>query len=526
MKSILTKVSYINFNQNGSCISIATNKGFNITKCDPFRKYFVEENGSFSIVEMLFSSSLIVVVGLGEDKSPSPRQLQIRNIETAEVICRLMFPTSILCVKLNHSRLVVALDKEIYIYNLSNMKLLHKIIDQHKLDGIVTISLTQSNLLAYPTHATRTKRRTSSKSATNTTMRSRRTSIQISRSMSPNGTLKNANDDNDGDNAVAAVISNRKRDGSEGAIEEDNDDISIIRNVNNGIDDLNGNEIIKKGDVTIFDMTTLRPLMVIDAHINPIKCLALSKDGSLLGTTSNLGTIIRVFDTTNGHKLYQFRRGTYRSNIHSLYFSEDNEFLAATSSSDTVHIFQLENHINKIRAIESNDSSINQFSSDNNDDDGTSNETDNFNNFVVVNQDFLPTGSKENKYSTEAMTKLLKKSSKKISKEATRRFNKIFSGKEKGKIITKRNFAWCKLPLDRNEDNYSVISIGSLTKIDTKKYLELCHNDSGDLTSISNDLMFLPVRILTSDGFLYTFLFDPKKGGECLLLSQLYLPAE
>lgn len=42
-------------------------------------------------------------------------------------ICELLFPTAILAVKLNRRRLVVVLEDEIYIYDISNMKLLHTI---------------------------------------------------------------------------------------------------------------------------------------------------------------------------------------------------------------------------------------------------------------------------------------------------------------------------------------------------------------------------------------------------------------
>ena len=42
-------------------------------------------------------------------------------------ICELTFPTTILAVKLNRRRLVVVLEERIYVYDISNMKLLHEI---------------------------------------------------------------------------------------------------------------------------------------------------------------------------------------------------------------------------------------------------------------------------------------------------------------------------------------------------------------------------------------------------------------
>ena len=43
------------------------------------------------------------------------------------MICELLFPSSILSVKLNRKTLVIVLEVEIYIYDISNMKLLHVI---------------------------------------------------------------------------------------------------------------------------------------------------------------------------------------------------------------------------------------------------------------------------------------------------------------------------------------------------------------------------------------------------------------
>ena len=43
------------------------------------------------------------------------------------MICELLFPSSILSVKLNRKTLVIVLETEIYIYDISNMRLLHVI---------------------------------------------------------------------------------------------------------------------------------------------------------------------------------------------------------------------------------------------------------------------------------------------------------------------------------------------------------------------------------------------------------------
>lgn len=42
-------------------------------------------------------------------------------------ICELTFPTTVLAVRLNRKRLVVVLEDQIYLYDISNMKLVHTI---------------------------------------------------------------------------------------------------------------------------------------------------------------------------------------------------------------------------------------------------------------------------------------------------------------------------------------------------------------------------------------------------------------
>jgi len=54
------------------------------------------------------------------------------------------------------------------------------------------------------------------------------------------------------------------------------------------------------------------------------------------------GTIIRVFDVTDGSVKYQFRRGTYPTLIHCLAFNHKGDLLGVTSDSDTAHIFKLD----------------------------------------------------------------------------------------------------------------------------------------------------------------------------------------
>ncbi|KAJ5746103.1 Autophagy-related protein 18 [Penicillium odoratum] len=95
------------------------------------------------------------------------------------------------------------------------------------------------------------------------------------------------------------------------------------------------------GDVLIFDAEKLEAINVIEAHRSPLACITLNSDGSLLATASDKGTIIRVFSVPDGHKLYQFRRGSMPSRIYSMSFNTTSTLLCVSSSTETIHLFKL-----------------------------------------------------------------------------------------------------------------------------------------------------------------------------------------
>lgn len=142
---------FINFNQDFSCISVGTRSGYKIYNCDPFGKCYSKCDGGIGVVEMLFCTSLVALVGAGEQPAFSPRRLQITNTKRQSTICELSFPTSILAVKLNRKRLIVVLEEQIYVYDISNMKLLHTIETSPNPQAICALSPSNDNCyVAYP----------------------------------------------------------------------------------------------------------------------------------------------------------------------------------------------------------------------------------------------------------------------------------------------------------------------------------------------------------------------------------------
>ncbi|CAJ0748730.1 1889_t:CDS:2, partial [Entrophospora sp. SA101] len=70
-------------------------------------------------------------------------------------ICELTFNTSILAVKLNRRRLIVVLEQTIFVYDISNMKLLHTIETSPNPNAICALSSSSNDncYIAYPSPA-------------------------------------------------------------------------------------------------------------------------------------------------------------------------------------------------------------------------------------------------------------------------------------------------------------------------------------------------------------------------------------
>ncbi|ODQ63008.1 hypothetical protein WICANDRAFT_25761 [Wickerhamomyces anomalus NRRL Y-366-8] len=148
---MLTNTEYkcINFNQDFSCLSVGTENEFKIYNVDPFGECFELDSGA-NVSEMLFSTSLVAIVGVGNKPTTSPRRLRILNTKKKSNICELTFPTAVLSMKLNRKRLVVVLVDQIYIYDISCMKLLHTIETSPNENALCDLSSSDDSILIYP----------------------------------------------------------------------------------------------------------------------------------------------------------------------------------------------------------------------------------------------------------------------------------------------------------------------------------------------------------------------------------------
>ncbi|EQC41297.1 hypothetical protein SDRG_01272 [Saprolegnia diclina VS20] len=146
-----SQVLYVSFNQDATCISVGTRQGFFVYSCEPFGRSFHEASGGIGIAQMLFSTSLVVLVGAGEQPAFSPRRLRVWNTKTSAAICDLNFVTAVLSVQLNRQRLVVVLERKIYIFDINSMQVLNTLDTAPNPKALCVLSPGDNGHLAFPT---------------------------------------------------------------------------------------------------------------------------------------------------------------------------------------------------------------------------------------------------------------------------------------------------------------------------------------------------------------------------------------
>ncbi|EJU06405.1 hypothetical protein DACRYDRAFT_73851 [Dacryopinax primogenitus] len=87
--------------------------------------------------------------------------------------------------------------------------------------------------------------------------------------------------------------------------------------------------------------TPKNPIAIIAAHSNALTSLACPPSGSLLATSSERGTLVRVWDALTGTCIRELRRGADKAEIYGTAFRKDERELAVWSDKGTIHVFSL-----------------------------------------------------------------------------------------------------------------------------------------------------------------------------------------
>uniref|UniRef100_A0A1D1ZFJ4 WD repeat domain phosphoinositide-interacting protein 3 n=1 Tax=Anthurium amnicola TaxID=1678845 RepID=A0A1D1ZFJ4_9ARAE len=246
-----TELLSVSWNQDYGCFAAGTCHGFRIYNCDPFRETFRRDlkSGGFGIVEMLFRSNILALVGGGANTHYPPNKVMIWDDHQSRCIGEFAFRSDVRAVRLRRDLIVVVLEHRIYVYDFTDLKLLHQIETLANPKGLSCLSHhSNTSVLACPG--------------------------------------------------------------------------------------------LHRGQVRV-EHFGLKVTKFIIAHDSHIACLTLTMDGLLLATASTKGTLIRIFNTMDGSRLQEVRRGVDRAEIFGVALSPNAQWLAASSDKGTVHIFSL-----------------------------------------------------------------------------------------------------------------------------------------------------------------------------------------
>lgn len=94
------------------------------------------------------------------------------------------------------------------------------------------------------------------------------------------------------------------------------------------------------GQVQLVELSTGN-VSIIPAHGSSLRAIDISRDGDILATASETGTLVRVFATSNCAKIAELRRGVDHATIYSLAIAPSGQLLAVTSDKSTLHIFDI-----------------------------------------------------------------------------------------------------------------------------------------------------------------------------------------
>ncbi|XP_062193690.1 autophagy-related protein 18c-like [Phragmites australis] len=239
------------WNQDCGCFAAGTSNGFRIFNCDPFKETFRRDlkSGGFGIVEMLFRCNILALVGGGSNVQYPPNKVMIWDDHQSRCIGEFAFRSDVRAVKLGKDYIVIVLERKIYVYNFTDLKLLHQIDTLSNPKGLCCLSHhSNTSVLACPG--------------------------------------------------------------------------------------------VHQGHVRV-EHFGLKVTKMITAHDSHISCMSLTMDGLLLATASMKGTLIRIFNTMDGTRLQEVRRGLDKAEIYSIALSPNVQWLAVSSDKGTVHIFSL-----------------------------------------------------------------------------------------------------------------------------------------------------------------------------------------
>lgn len=149
---ITKDLTYITFNQDSSRFCIGTADGFRIFKTYPFHySYRRDLNGGFKIIEMLNKSSLVALVGNGNDPSFPCNKVIFWDDQLARPRGEIPLNHDICALKMKRDFVFIATEYSIHVYVTDSLDYRDFLETRNNLTGILSVSYSSDKtILAYP----------------------------------------------------------------------------------------------------------------------------------------------------------------------------------------------------------------------------------------------------------------------------------------------------------------------------------------------------------------------------------------
>jgi WD40 repeat protein len=100
---------------------------------------------------------------------------------------------------------------------------------------------------------------------------------------------------------------------------------------------------VEKGYISIikYNGSDINYYKKIQCHLNYIQLITFNKNGELIATCSEKGTIIRIYNINDGKLVKELRRGINPVKITELKFNSDSKLIFCNSNRKTIHIYDI-----------------------------------------------------------------------------------------------------------------------------------------------------------------------------------------
>jgi len=144
-------IATASYNQDFTHVIVATRSGYAVHSTEDGQRQRADDTlGALRHVEMLFSSSLLCVVGEGDVQSMSPRRIKVLDARLRRVLGEIRCASTVTRVRLNRARIVAREATRVTIHELGTLRALQTMETANDPLGLLALSAeAESSVLAY-----------------------------------------------------------------------------------------------------------------------------------------------------------------------------------------------------------------------------------------------------------------------------------------------------------------------------------------------------------------------------------------